>query len=235
MVAAIEDFIEKTQRASSENALKSVFLASMKEEGYENVVFARAQNKRLVSIPWSEFPVGYLDNYQTHQWDQIDPVVQYVQTARGPFRWSETAPGGRFSKAQLNFFEECRELGVHSGLTVPMRGPVRQTDLISLSFRERGAPASGRSAIVYMKCVQYWLKYCEFVDRHITDAVALTSQELECLKWCKEGKTNWEIGEILSISQKTVEFHVGNAMRKLGAGNRITAVIMGIKNGLIAL
>lgn len=33
MVAAIEDFIEKTQRTSSEAALKSVFLASMKEEG----------------------------------------------------------------------------------------------------------------------------------------------------------------------------------------------------------
>ena len=94
---------------------------------------------------------------------------------------------------------------MHSGLTVPMRGPARQTDLISLSFRDRGAPASGRSAIVYMMCVQYWLKYCEFVDRHNTDAVPLTAQELECLKWCKEGKTNWEIGEILSISQKTVE------------------------------
>jgi DNA-binding CsgD family transcriptional regulator len=63
----------------------------------------------------------------------------------------------------------------------------------------------------------------------------LTSQELECLRWCKEGKTNWEIGEILTISEKTVEFHLSNSMRKLGAGNRITAVIMGIKEGLIQL
>jgi DNA-binding CsgD family transcriptional regulator len=66
-------------------------------------------------------------------------------------------------------------------------------------------------------------------------AVTLTAQEVECLRWCKEGKTNWEIGEILGISQKTVEFHVSNTMKKLGAGNRITAVIMAIKNGLIAL
>jgi DNA-binding CsgD family transcriptional regulator len=66
-------------------------------------------------------------------------------------------------------------------------------------------------------------------------AVTLTAQEVECLRWCKEGKTNWEIGEILGISQKTVEFHVGNTMKKLGAGNRITAVMMGIKNGLISL
>ncbi len=86
----------------------------------------------------------------------------------------------------------------------------------------------------------------QLIDRNVTfgidarrrvplSAPLLTAQELECLRWCKEGKTNWEIGEILSISQKTVEFHVGNAMRKLGAGNRITAVIMGIKHGLIAL
>jgi DNA-binding CsgD family transcriptional regulator len=53
----------------------------------------------------------------------------------------------------------------------------------------------------------------------------LTSQELECLRWCKEGKTNWEIGEILTISEKTVEFHLSNSMRKLGA----------IKDGLISL
>lgn len=64
---------------------------------------------------------------------------------------------------------------------------------------------------------------------------SLTCQELECLRWCKEGKTNWEIGEILTISEKTVEFHLGNSMRKLGASNRITAVIIGIKEGLIQL
>ena len=63
----------------------------------------------------------------------------------------------------------------------------------------------------------------------------LTRKELECLRWCKEGKTNWEIGEILEISEKTAEFHLGNVMRKLGASNRITAVVKGIKQGIISL
>ncbi|XSC43478.1 helix-turn-helix domain-containing protein [Bradyrhizobium sp. RDT10] len=64
---------------------------------------------------------------------------------------------------------------------------------------------------------------------------SLTRQERRCLQWCKEGKTNWEISEILSISEKTVEFHLANAMKKLGAPNRITAVVSGIKLGLISL
>ncbi|MCK1270828.1 MULTISPECIES: helix-turn-helix transcriptional regulator [unclassified Bradyrhizobium] len=63
----------------------------------------------------------------------------------------------------------------------------------------------------------------------------LTGKEIECLGWCKEGKTNWEIGEILFISEKTVEFHLRNAMRKLGATNRITAVVAALKRGLIFL
>lgn len=72
-------------------------------------------------------------------------------------------------------------------------------------------------------------------DFRETISYGLTSKETLCLQWCKEGKTNWEIGEILSISEKTVEFHLGNAMRKLGVGNRISAVIVGIKRGVIGL
>jgi DNA-binding CsgD family transcriptional regulator len=63
----------------------------------------------------------------------------------------------------------------------------------------------------------------------------LTSKEVECLRWCKEGKTNWEIGEILSISEKTVEFHISNTIRKLGVSNRITAVVKGIQRGIISI
>lgn len=83
-----------------------------------------------------------------------------------------------------------------------------------------------------------------FEPRHLAPIVsiavsnrvaALTTQEIICLNWCKEGKTNWEIGEILVISEKTVEFHLSNVMKKLGATNRLTAVVLGLKNGLISL
>lgn len=67
------------------------------------------------------------------------------------------------------------------------------------------------------------------------DAFVLSAQETECLRWCKEGKTNWEIAGILKISEKTVEFHLGKAMKKLGAGNRTTAVVRALKLGLITL
>ncbi|MCS3695026.1 DNA-binding CsgD family transcriptional regulator [Bradyrhizobium elkanii] len=231
----LETFIESTQSVASAAVLKKLFLTAIAEEGYENVVFARANNRRLVSVPWSEFPTGYLDTYRAEEWDRIDPVVQRAPSARGPFRWTDTQPRSGFNKQEKTFFEQCRELGVHSGITIPIRGIGNEVDLISLSLRTQDRLPPDRTTHIYMLSVQYWLKYCELTDRREQETVALTSQELECLRWCKEGKTNWEIGEILHISEKTVEFHLSNGMRKLGAANRITAVIIGIKRGLIPL
>jgi DNA-binding CsgD family transcriptional regulator len=231
----VETFIESTQHVASSAVLKKLFLSAVAEEGYENAVFARANNRRLTSIPWSEFPGGYLDTYRSEAWDRIDPVVQRVHSARGPFKWSDTHPRGGFSREQRSFFEQCRELGVHSGITIPIHGLGQEVDLISLSQRAGDRVPSHRMTHVFMLSVQYWLKYCELADQRDHEVCPLTAQELECLRWCKEGKTNWEIGEILNISEKTVEFHLSNGMRKLGAGNRITAVIMGIKRGLIPL
>jgi DNA-binding CsgD family transcriptional regulator len=83
--------------------------------------------------------------------------------------------------------------------------------------------------------VQYRTRLTELQGEKISSYEALTQKETECLSWCKEGKTNWEIGEILSISEKTVEFHLSNTIRKLGVSNRITAVVKALQLGLIKL
>jgi DNA-binding NarL/FixJ family response regulator len=63
----------------------------------------------------------------------------------------------------------------------------------------------------------------------------LTSKELEILQWIKHGKNNPEISEIMNVSVKTIEYHVGNIFRKLGASNRTAAVVIAIKDKLLTL
>jgi len=45
--------------------------------------------------------------------------------------------------------------------------------------------------------------------------VGLTDREREFLAWAAEGKTAWEIGCILSLSQRTIEWHFLQACKKL--------------------
>ena len=52
----------------------------------------------------------------------------------------------------------------------------------------------------------------------------LTTRELEILWWVSKGKTNYEIGMILSISAFTVKNHVSNIFFKLQVSNRAQAL-----------
>src|SRR5699024_9778778 len=53
-----------------------------------------------------------------------------------------------------------------------------------------------------------------------------------CLQWAAAGKTSYEVGIILTISKRTVDFHIYNACQKLGVHSRQMAVAIAIEQGL---
>jgi LuxR family quorum sensing-dependent transcriptional regulator len=60
----------------------------------------------------------------------------------------------------------------------------------------------------------------------------LTLREREVLAWSAQGKSAWEIGEILNLAKRTVDEHAKTAMRKLGARTRTQAVAIAIRERL---
>lgn len=61
----------------------------------------------------------------------------------------------------------------------------------------------------------------------------LTPREIEILRWSMAGKTSWETGRILSISENTVNFHIKNCVRKLSTTNKREAVVRGMTLGIL--
>jgi DNA-binding NarL/FixJ family response regulator len=53
----------------------------------------------------------------------------------------------------------------------------------------------------------------------------LSDREIEALTWVARGKTSVEIAELMSVSKRTVDFHLTNARIKLGAATRTEAAI----------
>lgn len=64
-------------------------------------------------------------------------------------------------------------------------------------------------------------------------SVVLTAREREVLRWTAERKTAWEIGQILGIAERAVTFHVNNILVKLGAPNKVEAIVKAISAALI--
>src|SRR5882672_445215 len=64
-------------------------------------------------------------------------------------------------------------------------------------------------------------------------AVPLTPREEEVVKLIAEAHTNAQIASILHLSEKTVESHRANVLRKLGMRDRVELVRYAIRRGLV--
>jgi DNA-binding NarL/FixJ family response regulator len=64
-------------------------------------------------------------------------------------------------------------------------------------------------------------------------AVPLTPREEEVVKLIAEAHTNAQIADVLHVSEKTVESHRANVLRKLGMRDRVELVRYAIRRGLV--
>ena len=70
-------------------------------------------------------------------------------------------------------------------------------------------------------------------DDTLAPSEPLSPREQEVLKLIAEAHTNREIGEVLHLSEKTVESHRANILRKLGMRDRVQLVRYAIRRGLV--
>jgi DNA-binding CsgD family transcriptional regulator len=63
--------------------------------------------------------------------------------------------------------------------------------------------------------------------------VRLSGREVEILRLIAQGKRTKEVANILFVSKRTIDYHLANAYLKLGVSNRIQAILLASKMGLI--
>jgi DNA-binding response OmpR family regulator/DNA-binding CsgD family transcriptional regulator len=66
-------------------------------------------------------------------------------------------------------------------------------------------------------------------EQVLQQSLSLTSRESEVLLWISRGKSNREIGEILTISPRTVNKHLEQVFVKLGVENRASAAARAVR------
>ena len=236
---SFEEFIERSDEAATAEALRVYFQGVLREEGFENFILAKMVDGKIRDTHWVSFPDGHFENYLAEGWQLIDPVLAFTARAIRPFMWEEEAARMRFAPAQLSLLEECRRVGVHSLIVTPHHGPDGSCNLVGISRRHAELPDPKRVRMLQAICTQVWCRYSVLTGADLIsnpgEGMVLTRKELEVLRWLKDGKSNSEISSITSLSIKTVEYHVGNILRKLGASNRTTAVVIALQRQLLPL
>ena len=118
-------------------------------------------------------------------------------------------------------------------MTIPVFNTNGYTAVITFAA-ERLADDPRLKPALHLIALYFHGRYVELSDANRpNDFPELTPRERECLRWTGQGKTDWEIGEILGISESTVHNHIENAKYKLRVTTRVQAVVEALRHHLI--
>ena len=191
----------------------------------------------------SNYPGDWRSFYDAEGLVHVDPTVAHCVAHSTSLIWS---PGLFRSSKQQVMYEEASGYGLKSGITLPMHGPWGELGILCFVNDAKPSKRFDRdvSHVLPELSLLRDMAFQSGVDFALMsvapEAVSvpaplpkLTAREMACLQWIKEGKTSWETGRILGISESTVNFHVASFNRKLDAPNRHQAVIKALKLGLL--
>lgn len=155
-----------------------------------------------------------------------DPVMRACQKTVAPFLWSELGNYVTLTAAQTDILERASRAGVGPGFTVPFHIPGECSG--SASFAVRTGQSLDTDVIPFVQHIACYAfeaarrlsLHREQLDAGIFEAPGLTERQLDCIVLMAQGKSDWDIGKILSISQRTVQEHLDLARAKYGVGSR---------------
>ena len=232
------ELISKCLSCCTEKDFKALFpkIQELFPFDFAIAVLGRADNIHTVSSGHTvniSFPGEWLNEYSTRNYFQVDSVVQENFRSYDLQGWS-IARKNRFRK------KEITSLGMDFGMRE--------------CFTHGSKPLVGRNdgsmfcfAGPFMECPPRHKAVLDVLTPHLhltlsnlyvnmpqqNKNIVLSKREKEVIDWLKQGKSSWEISAILKISERTVNYHVGNIMQKLGVVNRVQAVAVAARYGLI--
>ena len=240
----ILEFIEKTNKAGTTGELFELLERVMAYYGFDRVLFSLmtdhiALDQEAGHGIMRNYPSDWMDHYADKDYEDVDPVRQYVLQAPIPFAWDALEKTITLSAEQKKCMNEAREAGLHNGIAIPMRGPFGEMAGIgAASSVEHTEMSPDQMSFLNAACQQFYVAYSKLEQKsgEKQDAgISLTHREQEILKWCAQGKTTWEIGVILNLSEAGVLFHLRNVMKKFNTSSRVYAVMQAVRMGLIQL
>ncbi len=181
-----------------------------------------------------DWPVEWLQRYVDRNYVDQDPVVSRMKQLQAPFQWRDATEEIKVGRGREVVMGDAGEFKLNDGLAFPLVTLDGQIVMVSLGGEqiEMSGLEFGMISLVATYAIGRAMQLANGTDRTI-EHVELTPRERECLKWAAAGKSEWEISQILGISEHTSEKHLLNAKYKLGAVNRVQAVAEAIRRGYI--
>jgi DNA-binding CsgD family transcriptional regulator len=181
-------------------------------------------------------PRAYKEFFKDKSHGRRDPVMQHCKRQSVPIIWNQTTyvESGLGEK-----WEEQSRFGMSNGIALALHMPEGRHFFVGVE-RDQPVPVNPTELTRVVADLQLFAVYAQDAAQRIlvpaqpdSNFPPLTPRELESLRWTMEGKTAWEVGNVLGITERTAALHVNNATHKLGCVNKHQAVLKALRLGML--
>ncbi|OAF11576.1 helix-turn-helix transcriptional regulator [Bradyrhizobium neotropicale] len=179
-------------------------------------------------------PAGFLDMYSAEQFVGDDPALRHCRTTLRPFRWFSEAPYDPEREPRaVELVRRASDFGMVDGVMVPVASPAGRIGHVyfggsKIDLPERQLPA------LHLMALYAFDRTLRLGGPPEAAKLALSLREREVLTLAAVGRSTQEIADALTISARTVKAHVKSCRKKLGATTRTQAVMIAMRDRIIA-
>lgn len=237
LVGSLRNYIQDVDECTSEVDLFAACKEFTNECGYQYFALLKYPEdyhyslyELMLSGNW---PAAMVKAYDHAFLLKESPFAEQTRDTDRPFLWTakemynsgcdQKEPVGRtlFSQSSMS-----HGVGIRTNIKGGQKGFLILTGNKSLKNEEEFDELQDLANQVFAKAMEI------IGEKSRTDS-KLSKREYECLLWTSEGKTSYEIGMILGLSENTINNYLVTVGRKLGAVNRPHMVGIALRRGYI--
>ncbi len=172
---------------------------------------------------------SYLDSIEIN----ADPIFAEATNTCMPVKWSRR----HIRKRRLIYLSAMRT-GIRHGVTLPFRGPKNTLSMLSVARRKDYISDDETISLIMTAFPILAMAHDIFLGQlnsnvPFHDAMKLTNREKQVLIYASQGQTSAEIAKKLTVTERTVNFHFENVLRKLDVKTRAHAIARANAIGII--
>lgn len=243
-LADVQEFLEKSRTAAGFDDLRHMLGGVTRQIGFDHFALMHHIDMRLWPerriVALSDYPDAWKQLYIEQQFQGSDPVVLASQRMAIGFAWHEIGSIVPLKPSHRARLEIGRKAGIADGFTVPANIPGETCGSCTFATKPGKALPHANFAMAQLVGSFAFQAARDIILRSrgngaFANDAKLSNRQLECVLWLGRGKTAWETGQILGISEGTVNEHLDDARRKYGVSRRVELVVRAAFSGEIAL
>jgi DNA-binding CsgD family transcriptional regulator len=226
--------------ATDLNQFRAVVIRFAQQLGFETVTAVVAVDRPERGEP--EFvavhntPLAFEQSFEDLSMARRDPVMQHCKRQTMPIMWSQKT---YLDHGAIDLWDVQAQFGYRNGIAMSLHLPEGRHFTLGVD-RAQTLPIDSGELTRMVADLQLFAVHAQDAALRVLipetmqpERPALTPRELDVLRWTLDGKTAWEAGVLLGISERTTVQHLQNAMRKLQCNSKHQAALKALRLGLI--